>query len=91
MDIQTRIARDRRADRIRRLIARIDLRILNLRFAESMAYAGAHAAICANDKKVARSAHALAARAIRAVETLQHRAVRLARAEINLLTEAHHA
>ena len=77
-----------RADRIRTLLDRIDLRIRNLRFAESVAYAGAHAAAQRGDTAAGHQAHTLAVRAIRAVETLQRRARALSRAMVCALAIA---
>lgn len=77
-----------RADRIRTLLDRIDLRIRNLRFAESVAYAGAHAAAQRSDDATCNTAGHIAVRAIRAADTLNRRAGRLARAELRALQHA---
>lgn len=74
-----------RAIRIRRLLDRIDLRIRNLRFAESLAYQAAANAPEAGYVDTRVTAHMLAVRAIRAVESLQRRARLLARALVAAL------
>lgn len=74
-----------RADRIRRLINRLDARLAQLRFAESIAYATAPYALQRGDSATTIAAGNLAVRAIRAAESIQHRAVRLSRAELRAL------
>lgn len=69
-----------RAIRIRRLLDRIDLRIRNLRFAESLTQAGAQSA--------AIRAHDIACRAARGIERLQRHARALARTLVLALIAA---
>lgn len=65
--MQTSAQHRARAIRIRRLLDRIDIRIRNLRFAESLAYSGAQQALLDGKRSTAGTAHSIASALIGAI------------------------